>query len=156
MEKFSAKNITDALWPEAAGIGAICVAELVGSVIDASQGYKYPYVQWGVTAAGFGGGLYLAGRKVGFGTGVMYGATAIAFANLARYLYERTTAEAIGAAPMKVGDVFALVPKKRVVGMKVASAGGTRFQVTGRSPVLVEGTPVGEPIRVTNTYRVTP
>ena len=123
MEKFSFKNVTQALWPEAAGIGVLCVGELIGAVVDAKQAYAYPYAQWGIMGLGFGSGLYLSGRKMGFGTGMMYGATAIFFANLARYLYEKSTATAIGTTPMKAGDLLALVPKKKVVKMIDTGAG---------------------------------
>jgi hypothetical protein len=122
---FEATRITEAVWPEALGVGTYAGAEIVAAAIDKASEAKpgYPSAQTIATVLALGGGIVGVAYNwaPGFSKGLLYGAGVGLVLNGARILYDTVTKQ---PARMRPADFAALIPRKVGALSKEGGGGG--------------------------------
>ena len=129
-------RVKDALWPEAAGVGVLMLANVVAATQDAtaadkaaSEGKEAGRPMWQMLATGGGlaaGGYMVAKNKMpDLGKGLLYGGVGIIFGNLAHKLYAQIHAEAGSTS----ASVLALIPTQGTRSLSTLGAGTTSLKM---------------------------
>lgn len=124
---FRTERITEAIWPEAAGIGLYLGGQILAASIDTAQReagtYQFPVAQNIVTFGSIAGGMAMVGydRHPGIGKGLMYGAGIGLIAQAIRAIYEG--AQKVEGR-VRLSDCAALIPRRVGAVRRPAGGGG--------------------------------
>ena len=129
-------RVKDALWPEAAGVGVLMLANVVAATQDAtaadkaaSEGKEAGRPMWQMLATGGGlaaGGYMVAkGKMPDLGKGLLYGGVGIIFGNLGRKLYEQIKEKPEGTT----SSVLALIAPQSARSLSTLGAGATSLKM---------------------------